>query len=88
MLKQNCIAHPTVMMRSEIIKQLKYRDYQKNIEDYDLWLRLLNRGYKITNWMNLFCYIEYMMICNIYSFKKGKPFFKHLAMKSKFLIPC
>ena len=47
MLFQNCIAHPTVMMRSEIIKQLKYNEYQENIEDYDLWLRLLNRGHVI-----------------------------------------
>src|SRR6478752_4840840 len=47
MLKQNCIAHPTVMIRSEVLKKMKYKEYQKNIEDYDLWLRMLNRGYKI-----------------------------------------
>ena len=36
----NCVAHPTVMMRHEIIKQLGY--YDTNIhyaQDYDLWVR-------------------------------------------------
>jgi glycosyltransferase involved in cell wall biosynthesis len=85
-LKQNCIAHPTVMMRSEIIKQLKYKEYQKNIEDYDLWLRLLNRGYKIAklNEPLLLYRIHDDSITSIH-LKKRNPFFKHFVMKLKFI---
>jgi glycosyltransferase involved in cell wall biosynthesis len=85
-LKQNCIAHPTVMMRSEILKNLKYKEYQKNIEDYDLWLRLLNRGYKIAKLDEplLLYRIHDTSITAIY-LKKTNPYFKHLQMKIKFL---
>jgi glycosyltransferase involved in cell wall biosynthesis len=86
-LKQNCIAHPTVMMRSEIIKQLKYKEYQKNIEDYDLWLRLLNRGYKIAKLDKplLLYRIHDTSITSIH-LKKTNPFYKHFLMKIKFLV--
>ena len=85
-LKQNCIAHPTVMMRAEIIKQLKYMEYQKNIEDYDLWLRLLNRGYKIAKLDEpLLLYRIHDSSVTSVHLKKSNPFFKHLAMKIKFL---
>lgn len=85
-LKENCIAHPTVMMRSEIIKKLKYKPYQKNIEDYDLWLRMLSRGYKIAK------IDEALLLYRIHDdsvtsthLKKTNPFFKHLLMKIRFL---
>lgn len=85
-LTQNCIAHPSVMMRSEIMKQLKYMENQKNIEDYDLWLRLLNRGYKIAKLDEplLLYRIHDSSITSVH-LKKTNPFFKHLAMKIKFL---
>src|SRR5205809_364649 len=47
LLFENCIAHPSVMMRTAILKELKYNEKQENIEDYDLWLRVLNRGISI-----------------------------------------
>lgn len=85
-LRQNCIAHPTVMIRSEILKQLKYMEYQKNIEDYDLWLRLLNRGYKMAKLGEplLLYRIHDTSVTSIH-LKKKNPFFKHLVMKIKFL---
>lgn len=43
----NCIAHPSVMMRAEVVKNFLYRESQKGAEDWDLWLRLLNAGYRI-----------------------------------------
>ena len=86
MLKQNCIAHPTVMMRSEIIKQLKYKEYQKSIEDYDLWLRLLNRGFKIAKLDEpLLLYRVHDTSITSIHLKKTNPFFKHFLMKIKFL---
>lgn len=36
----NCIAHPTVMIKADVLKKYKYNISQKLSEDYDLWLRL------------------------------------------------
>lgn len=42
---QNPIAHPTVMMRSDKIKDLGgYRSAMKSAEDFDLWLRVAERS--------------------------------------------
>jgi glycosyltransferase involved in cell wall biosynthesis len=43
----NCLVHPSVIMRAEIVKKYGYREYQKGAEDWDLWLRLLADGHKI-----------------------------------------
>ena len=40
----NCIAHPSILARAEIIRTLKYRETQGEAEDYDLWLRWLATG--------------------------------------------
>ena len=48
MAKESCIAHPSVMGRSELFQKYRYKEYQRNIEDYDLWLRLLNDGIMIS----------------------------------------
>ncbi len=40
----NCIAHPTVMAKSEVMLKYKYNDEQKLSEDYDLWLRITADG--------------------------------------------
>lgn len=42
--KNNCIAHPTVMGKTEIFKKYKYNSKQSQSEDYDLWLRMMNDG--------------------------------------------
>ncbi|GAA4333743.1 glycosyltransferase [Flaviaesturariibacter amylovorans] len=44
LLRTNCIAHPSVMARAEVLKQYKYQEDQKEAEDYDLWLRLVADG--------------------------------------------
>jgi glycosyltransferase involved in cell wall biosynthesis len=41
----NCMGHPSVMMRAEVIKAYPYRKVV--YEDYDLWLRMLNDGLKL-----------------------------------------
>lgn len=38
----NCIAHPTVMIRASVLKKYLYNESQMHLEDWDLWLRLLN----------------------------------------------
>jgi glycosyltransferase involved in cell wall biosynthesis len=83
---ENCIAHPTIMIRSGIMKTYKYKSYQENIEDYDLWLRLLNRGLAIAK-IN-----EPLVLYRLHSdsvtsvhLKKKNFYFKQLNMKWKLL---
>src|SRR5690606_23817628 len=44
---QNCISHPTVLIKSDILKSYKYNSNQKGSEDWDLWLRLVRDKHKI-----------------------------------------
>lgn len=47
---RNPLAHPTVMMRRELVdKGFRYDEKLKMSEDLDLWLRVLNQSYKIAN---------------------------------------
>ncbi len=43
----NCIAHPTVMIKTELLKRFRYQESQAQAEDYDLWLRLAASGHVI-----------------------------------------
>jgi glycosyltransferase involved in cell wall biosynthesis len=43
----NCISHPTVMIRADVLKTYQYDSRQKGSEDWDLWLRLARDGKKI-----------------------------------------
>lgn len=46
---RNCISHPSVMMRKDSLKQIRYYNLEfEGCEDYDLWLRLFN-GRNIMN---------------------------------------
>lgn len=81
---ENCIAHPSVMMRSSVLKEMKYKPGQKNIEDYDLWLRLMIRGYgitKVTEPQLLYRVLD-SSITGIH-LKRKNFFFKHFTMKRK-----
>lgn len=42
-------AHPAVMMRTELVKQLRYDITCEKAEDYDLWERAAEAGWKMTN---------------------------------------
>ena len=47
---RNPLAHPTIMMRREVVdKGYRYDDSLRMSEDLDLWLRLMNDGYKLAN---------------------------------------
>lgn len=47
---RNPLAHPTVLMRRDIVDNgYRYDSSLKMSEDLDLWLRLINNGYKIRN---------------------------------------
>ena len=44
--EKNCLAHPTVCIKSSILKKYQYRSEIKS-EDWDLWLRLISDHVKI-----------------------------------------
>ena len=48
LLLHNCFCHSTILMRAEIVKELKYDEYFEICEDYDLWVRISRSG-KILN---------------------------------------
>ncbi|MFV8373856.1 glycosyltransferase family 2 protein [Flavobacterium sp. LB1P71] len=45
-LKGNCIAHPSVMMRKQVLDEfaIVYDVFKEPAEDYDLWVRLMLKG--------------------------------------------
>lgn len=45
----SAFAHPTVMMRTALVKQLRYDKQWEKCEDYDLWQRAVYAGWKMTN---------------------------------------
>ena len=42
-------AHPTVIMKAELVKKLRYDKAWEHCEDYDLWERAVHAGWKMTN---------------------------------------
>ena len=42
-------AHPTVMMKTELVKKLRYDKYWEKCEDYDLWERAARNGWVMAN---------------------------------------
>jgi glycosyltransferase involved in cell wall biosynthesis len=44
---ENCLIHPSMCFRTDIVKHLLYDPNQKNYEDYDLWLRMIANKYTI-----------------------------------------
>ena len=47
---RNPLAHPTIMMRREVVDMgYRYDETLRMSEDLDLWLRLMNDGYKLAN---------------------------------------
>lgn len=87
MVWQNCIAHPTVMMRANVAKQYSYKANQKNIEDYDLWLRLLADGHVIEKVPEkLLQYRVHQTSVTGSILRKANPFFKQYNCKRRFLL--
>lgn len=49
LFKATPLGHPTLMIRTEVLKQYKYSENTSMNEDIDLWFRLLRDGYIIRN---------------------------------------
>lgn len=83
---ENCLAHPTMMIRAEVLKQYMYSEEQKNIEDYDLWLRMLADGLIIDKIpQHLLYYREHAASVTSKFLRDKNPFLKNYHCKKKFL---
>jgi glycosyltransferase involved in cell wall biosynthesis len=49
MLFKSPFVHPTVMMRTKLVKQERYDKRFEGAEDYDLWVRAAQAGWKMSN---------------------------------------
>jgi len=86
MISENCLAHPTLMIRTGILKKYQYSDAQKNIEDYDLWLRMLADGLVIEKIPQaLLWYREHATSVTGAILKKQNPFLKKFHCKQNFI---
>jgi glycosyltransferase involved in cell wall biosynthesis len=86
MPKENCLAHPTIMIRADILKRYKYTESQKNIEDYDLWLRMLSDGLVIEKIPQpLLLYREHTTSVTSKFLRNKNPFLKNYYCKKRFL---
>lgn len=82
--KDNCIAHPSVMGRTEVFKKYQYRYNQKYSEDYDLWLRLVADGFRIEKLPEPLLLYR-ILPTSVTRFKKVNLFFRLAKVKFRFL---
>ncbi len=86
MVQQNCIAHPSVMIKTEVAKKYQYNPHQKHCEDYDLWLRIIADDHvieKVPEKLLLYRVLDTSITGSI--LRKSNPFFRQLQCKRKFL---
>jgi glycosyltransferase involved in cell wall biosynthesis len=84
LLKDNCLAHPTVMGRTELFKAYPYQANQKYSEDYDLWLRLIAAGYRIEK-LEEPLLLHRILPTSATRFKKINVFYRLAKVKFRFL---
>jgi len=90
MIKENCIAHPTVMMRTEIIKKYGYDPAQQlkgyAVEDYPLWLNLLADGHHIDKLQKpVLLYRTHLQSATSSFLRKRNPFLINYFTKLKYI---
>ncbi|MDR3133379.1 MAG: glycosyltransferase [Prevotellaceae bacterium] len=72
-LMRNPLAHPSIMMRQQLVENgFCYDETFNKTEDMELWLRLMKKGYKISNIPNAL--ILYRIIDNIADKRIGDNF--------------
>ena len=87
MLKENCISHPSVMGKAELFHAFPYQALQKNVEDYDLWLRLLANNIRFAKIANpLLLYRVHPASVTSVKLKNKNFYFKHFQMKRRLLV--
>ena len=86
MLRENCISHPSVMGKAELFHRFPYQEQQKNVEDYDLWLRLLVNNIHFAKIANpLLLYRIHPASITSVTLKNKNFYFKHFQMKRRLL---
>ena len=90
MIKGNCIAHPSVMMRTDVVKQYGYTSSPNHkgyaVEDYPLWLHLLADGYVIEKIAEpLLCYRVHTQSATGAFLRSRNPFFVNYHSKKFYL---
>jgi glycosyltransferase involved in cell wall biosynthesis len=86
MINENCLAHPTIMARADLLKRYKYALSQKNIEDYDLWLRMLADRLIIEKIPQpLLYYRDHSTSVTSTQLKSRNPRYKNYLCKKRFL---
>jgi glycosyltransferase involved in cell wall biosynthesis len=86
MVRENCLAHPTIMARAGVLRKYKYHHSQRNIEDYDLWLRMLADGLIIEKLPQpLLHYRDHASSITGTYLKTQNPRYKNYLCKKKFL---
>jgi glycosyltransferase involved in cell wall biosynthesis len=87
MPEQNCITHPSVMGRTKVFRQYRYSNTQRNIEDYDLWLRILSDGGVIEKVpKELLLYRVHSSSITQSKLRRKNFFFKHFHCKRRYLV--
>jgi glycosyltransferase involved in cell wall biosynthesis len=49
MLLDTTFAHPSVLIKSDLLKKYKYNTQYQAAEDYEIWVRLINDGFMCSN---------------------------------------
>jgi glycosyltransferase involved in cell wall biosynthesis len=84
--RANCIAHPSVMVRKELLAAYGYDPAQTGCEDYDLWLRMTADGIRIDKLdLQLLRYRVTPGSVTAQS-AKGHPDLKNLLTKARFCL--
>jgi glycosyltransferase involved in cell wall biosynthesis len=79
MLSENCIIHGSVMFRKEILNIVgKYRNVPA-LEDYELWIRIINAGF------NMVCIPEKMIVKVEDDNWNNRPLYRHWS-KTEFYL--
>ncbi len=83
--KENCIAHPTVMMRKSVISTIGYNKLFINSEDWGLWLMLISEGKIIAKIDEIL--VKYRIHAESITVKNNtkKPFKNILRFKRRYL---
>lgn len=84
MPKLNCMAHPSVMMRADVVKKYNYQSY-KNAEDWGLWLNVLSDGYKIAKLNEVLLHYR-IHSASMSNHKTTNPFNRMIRFKWDYLI--
>ena len=79
----NCIAHPTIMAKTTLLREYRYRPSQKLAEDYDLWLRLAADGRRIEK-LNERLLLHRILKSSFTRTRQRNVFFKIMRVKQRF----